>query len=347
MEQEIYKSYTDNVRNLLATGKKRGSFEKGFSYNDLNSIGNNRSNIQLVNENKDISLFNSLNALSTVSGKKAKYHERPGQHPDFSHLKNTDLTEHHYITSMFIDIKNSTGLFKNYEPLAVANITTAIQKAAMHTCWYFDGFIQRFHGDGLLVYFGSKTTTLKQSVSNAINSASFFSYFMKNDLKEVFLEQGVERLFTRIGIDTGEDADVVWHMAGMQDCSEVTTCSLHTSLAAKMQNHADSNGIMLGDNVKDNSLLAIDFFSIKYNEKDMKEERYIFQMPEENFNYTQWIFNWDKYLKNHPAVVEDANGKLYFKPKPNATLGNNANTSSLNREFLTANVEGYKPYFKN
>ncbi len=344
MKKEIYKNYADNVKELLATGKRRGSMEKAFSFNESTSIGNVRSNLDVVNENKDISLFNSLTDLSTVSGKKVKYNERPGFHPDFSHLKNSNSVENHYITSMFIDIKNSTGLFKKYDPLAVANITTAIQKVALHTCWYFDGYVQRFHGDGLLVYFGGKTTTLAKSVSNAINAASFFSYFMKNDLKNVFLEQNVERLYTRIGIDTGFEEDVLWHLAGMKECSEITTCSLHTSLAAKMQNHADSNGIMLGDNVKDNSFLNDELFSIQYSEKENKEERYIFQIPEENFNYTQWKFNWDKYLKNHPSVEMDENGVLYFKPKSNASLS--GNNQILNTQFLNTNVEGYKPYFK-
>ena len=164
---------------------------------------------------------------------------------------------------------------------------------------------------------------------------------MKNDLKDVFLEQNVDRLYTRIGIDTGFEKDVIWHLAGMKECSEVTTCSLHTSLAAKMQNHAASNGIMLGDNVKNNAALKNDLFSIKFNEKENKEERYIFQIPEENFNYSQWQFDWGAYLKNHPAVEFGDDGKLYFRSKEN-----NNNAQKLNRDFLNENVKGYKPYFK-
>lgn len=343
MNNYVYKSYADSVKNLLATGAKRGANNKNFSQQKFNATGSTtrNANEQTIAENKDISLFNSLNSLSSVSGKKLKYHERPGAHPDFLHLKNTNGIEAHYITSMFIDIKNSTGLFKKYEPTTVAEITTLIQKAAMHTCWYFDGYVQRFHGDGLLVYFGGKNTTPEQSVQNAINAASFFSYFMKNDLKNIFLEEGIDRLYTRIGIDIGETKDVIWHMAGMKDCSEVTTCSLHTSLAAKMQNNAESNGIMLGDNVKNKAALLDTLFSIKYNDKESKEERYIFQIPEENFNYTQWQFDWLNYLKKHPLVEYSTDGNLYFQSK---IAGNN--TPKLNHEFLNENIKGYKPYFK-
>lgn len=344
MNQEIYKNYADNVKVLLAQGKRRGAPSNSVSTRNFNATHSTES-IKLMNENKDISLFNSLNALSSISGKKVKYHEKPGLHPDFSHIKTTDSIENHYITSMFIDIKNSTGLFRKYDAEAVANITTAIQKAAMHTCWYFDGYVQRFHGDGLLIYFGGKNVSLEQSVKNAINAASFFSYFMKNDLKEAFLAENVDKMFTRIGIDTGYDEDVVWHLAGMKDCSEVTTCSLHTSLAAKMQNNADSNGIMLGDNVKKNSGLIEDLFSIRYLENEGKEDRYIFQIPEENFNYTQWKFNWEKYLRTHPSVQSGNDGKLYFRPSGNQNI-HGINAPATNHEFLNSNVNGYRPYFK-
>ena len=338
MNQNIYKNYTDNIKDLLANGQRRGTFEKSSIKNFSGISGSSDRSFQAINENKDISLFNSLQRLSAITGKKTKYNEKPGAHPDFLSIKTLNSIENHYITSMFVDIKNSTGLFKKYEAYTVANITTTIQRAALHTCWYFDGYVQRFHGDGLFIYFGGKNITLAQSVINAVNAASFISYFIQNDLKEVFLEQDVDKIFTRIGIDTGFDKDVLWHLAGIKDCSEITTCSLHTSLASKMQGNADNNGIMLGDNVKDNTNLSSDLFSIKYNQKEQKEERYIFQIPEENFNYTQWVFNWDKFLKNHPSVTSDDKGNLYFK--------DTTNTPSLNKEFIQKNAQGYRPYFK-
>lgn len=321
MNNSPYQQYLDSIRSDMQHGKKRGEFKKGPYYNfDGNGISGIGQPVSLYDRKKDESLFESLNPLSAVAGKQGKYHEKPGAHPDFQHIKSANTVEHHYITSMFIDIKNSTGLFKKYEPLTVANITTTIQRAAIHTCWYFDGYVQRFNGDGLMVYFGGKNTSIASSVHNSISAASFFSYFMKNDLKNLFLEQGVEDIYTRIGIDTGENETVLWHLAGMGDCCEITTCSLHTSLAPKMQSNASSNGIMVGDNVKKNSNCTNELFSIKWNEKEGKEERYIFQIPEENFNYTQWQFSWEKFLKNHPLVHTDADGKLYFTAAGGPTI---------------------------
>ncbi len=75
--------------------------------------------------------FRSLSGLNTVTGVTAKYEEKLGAHPSFSHLKINNQSEYHYIVSMFVDVKNSTVLFKKYEPDVVANICRTIQLAAI------------------------------------------------------------------------------------------------------------------------------------------------------------------------------------------------------------------------
>jgi class 3 adenylate cyclase len=341
MKKEIYQDHADNIRNLMANGQRRGSFTKSFSAHDIHG-SSDLTRIKAINEAKDKSLFNSLTPINSTLAGRPKYHEKPGAHPDFDSIRQSGVPEEHSITSMFLDIKNSTRLFGIYEPLAVAQITTAIQRVAVHTCWYFGGFIQRYHGDGLLVYFGGRNTTIEQSVQQAVNAASFFSYFMEYDLENIFRALDIEvenRLYTRIGIDVGSHKEVVWHLAGMGDCSEVTTCSLHTSLAAKMQVNAENNGIMVGDNVKTKAGIDERLFSI-IKDKEGKEDRYIFRIPAENFNYTQWKFNWSQFVKNHPDVIEGDDGKLYFRPIETAM-----EAPSLNTAYLKKETENYKPYF--
>ncbi|MEB0276871.1 hypothetical protein QN376_19995, partial [Cryobacterium sp. 5B3] len=67
----------------------------------------------------------------------------------------------------------------------------------------FDGYIQRLHGDGMFVYFGGKNQDRAESAKRCLTAASLFTYFVKNDLKDLFSEQGIETIFTRIGIDYG------------------------------------------------------------------------------------------------------------------------------------------------
>lgn len=328
MNQEIYNSYIENITRALSSGQKRTKTFSGLQ-------GGPTDIFKSLNETEDKRLFRSLNDLTEISGEKTHYNQKPGEHPDFIHLKDGQSTENHYITSVFIDIKNSTSLFKKYYPDAVAYITSTIQRVAIHTCWYFDGYIQRYHGDGLFVYFGGKKIKKEDSLTQALTAASLFSYFVKDDLQKVFNEQGVENIYTRIGIDIGETEDVLWHKAGIGDCSEITTCSLHTSLAAKMQAFASENGIIVGDNVK--NLLKLD--SALYSVPDEKN-RYIFKIPEENFNYTQWHFDWSKYLMTLTGIEKGINGKLVIRDNPSI----NKPTRLLNYNYLAEKGNLIKPW---
>lgn len=207
-------------------------------------------------------------------------------------------------------------------------ITNTIQLAAIHTCLVFGGYIHRLQGDGLFVYFGGKEKDMKLSVLRALQSASLFTYFVKNDLKNLFFEQGIDKINTRIGIDLGYDRDVIWTMAGIGEISEVTTCSLHTSLASKMQASAESNGIVIGDNVKTNIDLNFQNFALAVSKRTKDEnDRYIFRNPDEKFYYTQYDFDWFNFLKQQKFIATDWNGNILIKQKE--ILNNNENVDSL------------------
>lgn len=341
MNRKLYKNYVDEIAHYLKQ-EKRNSISKGFSNVRLNENLSANPKMLWQDKNKNEANFRSLSAINSVTGRTAKYEEKLGAHPSFSHLKHSDKSEYHYIVSMFIDVKNSTELFKKYDPDVVANICRTIQLAAIHTCWYFDGYVHRLQGDGLMVYFGGKGITKQTAVDNALMAASFVSYFVKNDLKNLFDEQGVNRIYTRIGIDFG-DADVtLWHNAGIGECSEVTTTSLHTSLSCKMQAQAESNGIITGDNILELKPNHKDYFSYKKYKKNGSEQPYVYEIPEESFRYKQHNFNWERYLKNHPLIEEDVDGNLSFKGTP---VLPNPNIQQ-NIGYLQQNAANYKPYLK-
>ena len=341
MQQKLYKNYVDDIAHYLKQDKK-GTLTKGHNYSHFDGNSSSTPTMLWLNETKNQANFRSLSALSSVTGLQTRYEEKLGSHPSFSHLKVSNKSEYHYIVSMFIDVSNSTGLFKKYDPDVVANICRTIQLAAIHTCWYFDGYIQRLQGDGLMVYFGGKGISKQTAVENALMASSFVSYFVKNDLKNLFEEQGVNRINTRIGVDFGDTNDTLWHNAGIGECSEVTTTSLHTSLSCKMQSQAESNGVVVGDNILSYQLSNKEYFTYKKYNKNGSELPYVFEIPDENFRYKQHDFNWEKYLKNHKSVEEDADGNLSFKgnsvlPNPNI---------QQNIEYLEQNAANYKPYLK-
>lgn len=340
MNQKLYKNYVDDIAHYLKQEKGR-NFSKGPGYGRTNE---NLSAPTMLWQNKlkNEANYRSLSALSSFSGGTVKYEEKLGAHPSFCHLKSSDKGEYHYIVSMFIDVRNSTGLFKKYEPDVVANICRTIQLAAIHTCWYFDGYIHRLQGDGLMVYFGGKGISKQAAIDNALMAASFVSHFVKNDLKNLFEEQGVSRIYTRIGIDFGDTKDTLWHNAGIGECSEVTTTSLHTSLACKMQAQAENNGIVAGDNILPFKLNHSDYFTYKKYKKNGNELSYVYEIPEESFRYKQHEFNWERYLKNHPSIDEDAYGNLTFRGTPILPTPQ----VHQNIGYLQQNAADYKPYLK-
>lgn len=341
MNQKLYKNYADDIAHYLRQGKKN-DITKSFSNGRLNESSSANAELRWLDRTKNEADFLSLSALDTVTSYDTKYHEKLGAHPSFNHLKGTKKVEHHYIVSMFIDVRNSTGLFKKYTPEVVANICRTIQLAAIHTCWYFDGYIHRLQGDGLMVYFGGKGTTKQKAIDNALLAASFVNYFVKNDLKNLFDEQGVNRIYTRIGIDFGDDNDTIWHDTGAGECSEITTTSLHTSLSSKMQSQAESNGIVVGHHVYQLKQTHEDYFKYKKYKKDGVEKDYVYEIPDEGFRYKQYDFNWERYLKNHPLITTDEEGNLILSGNPKQ---NNTNINSFIPQ-LERNVDQYKPYLR-
>lgn len=309
---EIYKDYLSTIKSAMAADKKANPQYHNFSGQDQ-ELKKGYDLESYLNESKKNELLPSLQTFADVIGLSPEYNQMLGAHPDFSHLKHTSAIEKHFVVSMFIDIKKSTRLFAKYDPETVFIITNTIQRAAIHTNLIFGGYIQRLHGDGLFVYFGGKNDTRIEAAERALQAASVFTHFVSTDLKELFNNNGVETIFTRIGIDYGEDADVVWAMAGMGQISEITTCSLHTSLASKMQNSAESNGIVVGDNIK--SLVENTFYEVVSKRTGNEKDRYIFQIPESNFHYTQYDFKWYRYLKQLDYIATDINGNPKLKRK--------------------------------
>ena len=310
----MFNSYTDQIRSAMQKNK----LSKSLNESTLN-FSNNLSGLEENPQNKvSAEWFNpepSLLPLSDILKIKPSATAKLGEHPDFAHLKGTANTLRHYITSVFIDIKGSTNLHKKYDLETIHAITNTIQKAAIHTCLIFGGHIQRLQGDGVFVYFGGKGIDKKKSVEMALNATSLFTYFVKNDLKKLFEEEGVEDIYTRIGVDFGDDDKVLWANYGLGTCSELTTNSLHTSLASKMQSHATSNGIVLGDNVKTLLALSEDYFSFVTDTSGKITVKYIYTDEKNKYYYTQYRFDWLKYLKTLSFIKTNDDDTIYvFDP---------------------------------
>ncbi len=330
----IYSTYTDRIKNIVSQNQQRQIINKANKDgSDLADISNNRKQqiLEQINFSNKIQL-NAGQPLSNILHPTVLQNANIGQHNDFKHLKGTDQTEMHYIVSVFIDIAGSTNLHRGYDLEEIFQITNTIQSAAIHTCLSVGGQIQRLQGDGVFAYFGGKNITKKAATEQALIACSMFTYFVKNDLKEVFLGDEIEDIKTRIGIDFGDDNEVMWATFGLMNVSELTTLSLHTSLASKMQAHANENGIVVGQNIKDLLQSDEDFFDLVRNAAGEVTKRYIYEDKKKGIHYTQYRFEWYRYLKSLPFIGCDRDGNLFLLTKDmqnEVRLNNLRKTASL------------------
>jgi adenylate cyclase len=317
----IYGNYTQRLKSIVNNSEAKKKLSKGIS--GFDGLGSNtiKNRMQTINEQRTFSANMQLKAqpLIQILHPDALKNAKVGLHPDFMHLKGTNETENHYIVSIFIDIHGSTNLFKKYDLEDNYSITNTMQSAAIHTIVALGGHVQRLQGDGVFAYFGGKNIAKNKAVELAVTACSMFTYFMQKDLKSVFNDDGVEDIKTRIGIDFGDDEDVLWATFGLQDVIELTTLSLHTSLASKMQAKADRNGINVGQNIKDLLKGNDQWYSII-----SEEDRYIFRDNEKKLWYTQYRFDWFNFLKSLPFIKSDDNDDLYI-------IDNSAELERINR----------------
>src|SRR5215467_8922811 len=70
-------------------------------------------------------------------------------------LPATDRTaERRQVTVMFSDLVGSTALSARMDPEDMREVISAYQKSVAETVRRFDGFVARYMGDGVLIYFG-------------------------------------------------------------------------------------------------------------------------------------------------------------------------------------------------
>src|SRR5262249_17990709 len=65
-----------------------------------------------------------------------------------------DVAERRHVTVMFSDLVGSTALASKMDPEDVRDVISAYQKCVAEIVHRFDGFVAKFLGDGVLVFFG-------------------------------------------------------------------------------------------------------------------------------------------------------------------------------------------------
>jgi class 3 adenylate cyclase len=78
----------------------------------------------------------------------------PPDAPPATDITAKDAAERRQVTVMFCDLVGSTALSARMDPEDLREVISAYQKCVAETVRRFDGFVAKYMGDGVLVYFG-------------------------------------------------------------------------------------------------------------------------------------------------------------------------------------------------
>jgi class 3 adenylate cyclase len=136
---------------------------------------------------------------------------------------------------MFCDLIGSTALSSRLDPEDLREVIRAYQACVAKTIQPFDGFIARYVGDGVLIYFGwpeARETDAERAVRAGLAVAAAVSASVSNEPPQV-----------RIGIATG--LVVIGEPIGSGDSRQQTAVGETPNLAARLQGLAGSTQVVI------------------------------------------------------------------------------------------------------
>jgi class 3 adenylate cyclase len=169
-----------------------------------------------------------------------------------------DRAERRQVTVMFSDLVGSTALSARMDPEDLREVISAYQKCVAETVRRFDGFVAKYMGDGVLVYFGYPQA--HEDDAERAERAGLELIAAVGALKTQV------PLRTRIGIATG--LVIVGDLIGSGASQEQAIIGETPNLAARLQAIAEPNSVVIAESTR---RLAGNFFELQdLGAKDLK-----------------------------------------------------------------------------
>ena len=149
--------------------------------------------------------------------------------------RSANVAERRQVTVMFSDLVGSTALSARMDPEDLREVISAYQTCVAETVQRFGGFVAKYMGDGVLVYFGypqAHEDDAERAVRAGLKLVAAVS-----DLKTHAALQ------TRVGIATG--LVVVGDLIGSGDAQERGIVGETPNLAARLQSIAEPNSVVI------------------------------------------------------------------------------------------------------
>jgi adenylate cyclase len=154
------------------------------------------------------------------------------------------------LTIMFTDIKSFTTYSSTMTPDQIQNFLAEYFDAMVQIIFKYEGTVDKYIGDGLMVFFGAPEPQADHAVRCV--KAAIEMQIKCRELKEKWVREGLFPLKIRVGINTGE---VVVGNMGTRKKLAYTVLGSDVNLANRLESNAPVEGIMISrrtyDLVKD------------------------------------------------------------------------------------------------
>jgi len=181
-------------------------------------------------------LLDAIAVLRAYASAKAPTAEAPPTLPKSPQ----DTAERRQVTVMFSDLVGSTALSARMDPEDLREVIAAYQKAIAATVQRFGGFVAKYMGDGVLVYFGYPQAH-EDDAERAVRAGLELVQAVGG------LQSGVS-LQTRVGIATG--LVVVGDLIGSGAAQEQAVVGETPNLAARLQGIAEPDSVVIAESTR-------------------------------------------------------------------------------------------------
>jgi len=154
--------------------------------------------------------------------------------------KAQDTAERRQVTVMFSDLVGSTALSARMDPEDLREVISAYQKCVAETVQRFGGFVAKYMGDGVLVYFGYPQAH-EDDPERAVRAGLGL-------IVAVSALKAASPLQTRVGIATG--LVVVGDLIGSGEAQERGIVGETPNLAARLQGIAGPNTVVVAESTR-------------------------------------------------------------------------------------------------
>jgi class 3 adenylate cyclase len=151
-----------------------------------------------------------------------------------------DTAERRQVTVMFSDLVGSTALSARMDPEDLREVISAYQKCITETVQRFGGFVAKYMGDGVLVYFGYPQAH-EDDAERAVRAGLEL-------IQAVGGLKSSAQLQTRVGIATG--LVVVGDLIGSGAAQEHGIVGETPNIAARLQGIAEPNKVVISENTR-------------------------------------------------------------------------------------------------